>query len=431
MEQNDKILREKLSNFNAPFDAAAWDKMEQMLQQKKKRKFLAWWWFGGTSLAAVLAAVSLFLIVPKQELNVSNNKEQSNELTAAGKQTEVKQIEQTANTQNTQSENNNSFTSATSISFSSSTFPTNRNEKTGWQQTSNITAHNFTTPPSSKYRHRHQNTPNSELTPTAKQPAPSLNLPTQNSSIHSLTLLNAKEISSVESNLSLQNEQEENSVLLPVKKKKYRYELGINSGVLAVALNKNFMHQPSWFVGVQEAYRFGKYIAFTDGFYYSQTNLSQQFPSTDSIADLKNYSTKFHALTLALGVNVYPVSTSKIDWYLGVGVFNNFKVKETITYELDYQKSTSSFDNLGNQVPISNLNSGSLESKTSEAELQKGYGTKFYTANLYTTTGIEAKLYKGLRLHAGVQYQLGLFKNINKQSHPHFLGGKLGLRYRF
>jgi hypothetical protein len=426
MEQNDKILREKLSNFIAPFDAAAWNKMEQMLLQKKKRKFLAWWWFGGTSLAAVLAAVSLFLIVPKQESNVSNNKEQNNALTAASKQTEVKQTAQAANTQ---TENKNSFTSTTSLSISNTTTPIHQNEKTGWQKTNNITAHNFTTPSSSKYRH--QNTPNSELTTTAKQPTQSLNLPTQNSSIHSLTLLSAKEIAAMDSKLSLQNEQEKNSVLLPVKKKKYRYELGVNSGVFAVALNKNFMHQSSWFLGVQEAYRFGKYISFTDGFYYSQTSLSQQFPSTDSTADLKKYSTQFHALTLALGVNVYPISTSKIDWYWGVGVFNNFKVKETIAYELDYQKSTTTLDNLGNQVPISNLNSGNLESKTSEAELQKGYGTKFYTANLYTTTGIEAKLYKGLRLNAGVQYQLGLFKNINKQSHPHFVGGELGLRYRF
>jgi hypothetical protein len=423
MEQYDKILREKLRNYNAPFDDNAWNKMELMLRQKKNRRYFAWWWWGGTTLAAVFAALSLFVLVPKQELYNGANKP----FTLAQKSHELQQIQKTESAKSVETQSNNLVALSTSRAIHNTGDANNQVEKSGRQRATHATFKNsaFTQPTKQCLKNDQHHPSVFNAHQLSEEPF----YPINHSLLSTLAPNAAVQLTSASNQLSLQCEQDENSVLLPVKKKKYRYELGVNSGVFAVALNKNFMHQPSWFLGVQEAYRFGKYIAFTDGFYYSQTSLSQQFPSTDSIADLKKFSNKFHALTLALGVNVYPVSSSKIDWYLGAGLFNNFKVNEAISYDVDYQKTT--FDNLGNIVPVTNLNSGSLESAISEAELKKGYGTKFYTANLYASTGIEAKIYKGLRFNAGVQYQLGLFKTVDKQSHPHFVGGELGLRYRF
>ena len=72
MEPNDKLLKEKLEAYQAPFDAAAWQGMEQLLQQKKKRRFLVWWWWLGTSLAAAIAVISLLLLTPKENAIGSN-----------------------------------------------------------------------------------------------------------------------------------------------------------------------------------------------------------------------------------------------------------------------------------------------------------------------------------------------------------------------
>jgi len=65
-EMNDKLLREKLGGYNAPFDENAWAQMDAMLDNRKKRRGFFWLWFSGASVAAVMGAVSLMLLSPKQ-----------------------------------------------------------------------------------------------------------------------------------------------------------------------------------------------------------------------------------------------------------------------------------------------------------------------------------------------------------------------------
>lgn len=55
MESNsDKAMREKLQGFDAPFDPAAWEQMEAMLNKDEKKRGFFWWWFGAGMLSLLL-----------------------------------------------------------------------------------------------------------------------------------------------------------------------------------------------------------------------------------------------------------------------------------------------------------------------------------------------------------------------------------------
>lgn len=59
MESNaeDKAMRDKLKGLEFPFEPAAWDKMEAMLEKdEKKRRGFFWWWFSGAALVTLLAS---------------------------------------------------------------------------------------------------------------------------------------------------------------------------------------------------------------------------------------------------------------------------------------------------------------------------------------------------------------------------------------
>lgn len=63
MENNaDKHLREKLQGVEMPFDPAAWEQMEAMLDKKKKRRGFFWWWTGGIAAALLLTGGSYMLL---------------------------------------------------------------------------------------------------------------------------------------------------------------------------------------------------------------------------------------------------------------------------------------------------------------------------------------------------------------------------------
>lgn len=424
MEPNDKLLKEKLEAYQAPFDAAAWQGMEQLLQQKKKRRFLVWWWWLGTSLAAAIAVISLLLLTPKENAIGSNPA-----IATANSYNHKNFTENTTHNTYSTTRSTDAKTPVTTTTQAEQQHSTIQQSNT----TETIAPHSHFTAFNGKKNHTKALRKALAASPKAQphqSQLPIYTTPTTQAPYTTLNGLAATELSTQNTALELQQNEQNESVQLPVKKKKYRYELGINSGSFAVATGNNFHTKPSWFLGIQEAYRFGKYFAFTDGFYYSRTSLRQQFSLADSGIGLKHYETNFHTVSLALGVQVYPISTKKIDWYIGAGIFNNFKIKERIEYTINAQKVTE--DQLtGNPPTVGTMNVGNKSNTVAETELQKGYGTKIYTLNVYTSTGIETSLYKGLRMNMGIQYQLGALKSIDKISHPHFIGAELGLRYRF
>lgn len=71
MENNaDKHLREKLQGLQMPYDPAAWEQMEEMLDKKKKRRGFFWWWTGGIAAAVLLSGGGYMLVQQaKQQVN--------------------------------------------------------------------------------------------------------------------------------------------------------------------------------------------------------------------------------------------------------------------------------------------------------------------------------------------------------------------------
>lgn len=69
MESNaDKHLRDKLQGLQMPYDPAAWEQMEAMLDKKKKRRGFFWWWTGGIAAAVLLTGGTyLFMQQAKQD----------------------------------------------------------------------------------------------------------------------------------------------------------------------------------------------------------------------------------------------------------------------------------------------------------------------------------------------------------------------------
>lgn len=63
MENNaDKHLRDKLQGLQMPYDPAAWEQMEAMLDKKKKRRGFFWWWTGGIAAALLLTGGTYLLV---------------------------------------------------------------------------------------------------------------------------------------------------------------------------------------------------------------------------------------------------------------------------------------------------------------------------------------------------------------------------------
>lgn len=57
MESNsDKAMRDKLGGVEMPFDPAAWEQMEAMLNKEEKKRGFFWWWFGAGMAGLLLLA---------------------------------------------------------------------------------------------------------------------------------------------------------------------------------------------------------------------------------------------------------------------------------------------------------------------------------------------------------------------------------------
>jgi hypothetical protein len=76
MENNsDKIIREKLAGLQPPFEPAAWQQMEAMLNKKEKPKGFLFWWLG--AIAVLLATgIVLYSVLTVDNEQLSMNNEQ-------------------------------------------------------------------------------------------------------------------------------------------------------------------------------------------------------------------------------------------------------------------------------------------------------------------------------------------------------------------
>jgi hypothetical protein len=450
-EINDKLLREKLGGYNAPFDENAWAQMDAMLDNRKKRRGFFWLWFSGASVAAVMSAVSLMLLSPKQNsfTEIASKSVEVSE-NSSSKNAALSSIENAEN--NTQLENENSFVNTPKPSSGSATAdrvaetPSVAKSPDGGLKTKTSNNKKST---NSAAKNQYKNLLAKDKT-FAKQNASNAfnrakvvaeNTASNNAvredilfaSINSLpAFLLSNEVSA---NEIYGNEKvEEGSAKLPLKKKLFHYELGAVAGASASFTQGKFHNQANWFAGMQQAFRIGKYVAITNGINYSKTSFAlHDVKNSDSLFSPMAYSSNIHSVAIPIGINVYPVSSKRVSWFIGAGVVNHIKVKEDLNFEVPADVAKQ-MDNLTNSPTTTGNFTEQFwneKSKTAASNNDYSLGSKRYFANFYSTTGVEIKLLPSLLLNVGATYQLSISKTGNQNARPMFFGGEAGLRYRF
>lgn len=466
-EMNDKLLRQKLGGYHAPFDENAWAQMDAMLNNRKKRRGFFWLWLSGASIAAVMGAVSLMLLSPKQNsfTAIANKSAEVSENVSSGN-TQFSSAQIATNDIASQNQNTEDISAKQTASLDVKS-PIGSNNKPPYGTTNadgvakiSSTAKSLNggseAKPSRSKKSTNSVAKNQYKKLLAKDKAlaktnaadvfkPSdvvgENIASTNviredvlfASIHSLPafLLN-NEIAAAE---ILNDEKlEEGTVKLPVKKKLFYYEIGAVAGASASFTQGKFHHQANWFAGIQQAFRIGKYVAITNGVQYSKTSFAlHDVSNTDTAFSPLSYSSNIHSVAIPVGVNVYPVSSQRVSWFIGAGVVNHIKVKENLSFDVPDDVAKQIDNQTNNLTTTGNFTEQFWNEKSKSAASTNDYrnGSKRYFANFYSTTGVEIKLLPSLLLNAGATYQLSISKTGNQNARPMFFGGEAGLRYRF
>lgn len=459
-EMNDKVLREKLGGYHAPFDENAWAQMEDMLDNRKKRRGFFWFWFSGASVAAVMGAVSLMLLSPKQNTFTgvagksveSSENVSSNNTSLSETQTAENNIQ--SHNGNTEEESKGAIAALEAMpSVNAQKPPSGSATADGVAETTSVakSPDGGLSMKASRSAAKRQykkliakgSTSSNDKTFEVFKPSEAVgeNVASNNTvredvlfaSINSLpAFLLSNEIAATE--ISSDEKVEEGSVKLPVKKKLFHYELGAVAGASASFTQGKFHNQANWFAGMQQAFRIGKYVAITNGVHYSKTSFAlHDVNNSDTTFSPMTFSSNVHSVAIPVGVNVYPVSSKRVSWFIGAGVVNHIKVKEDLNFEIPADVAKQ-MDNLTNgPTTTGNFTEQFWNEKSKSAASTDNYstGSKRYFANFYSTTGVEIKLLPSLLLNAGATYQLSISKTGNQNARPMFFGGEAGLRYRF
>lgn len=391
MESNsDKAMRDKLQGVEMPFDPAAWEQMEAMLNKDEKKRGFFWWWFGAGMTALLLlsgagAYVAMHSSTQGEQLAVNGKRtkvktesatgstsinstqpsEASNASVVNGKQANVIGNEEEANLSSTSNANNTDngqpTTHNTSTSKAKSAKPASTRNPQPATRNSNSTGNS------------QQSTKNASATRKAKNAKPSSirnqQLATSNPAL--LTDFNGKPIANTANtgtaaNLSTQAEavsadkywmtyltptpaentmlpNESNTDLPKVKAKMFQYSAGllVHAGSTIVGpsrfvsdtANTNINLGSSFRIGFTHDFLFAKRFAISNSILYSQSSFTVGNVRSESFRTPPiSFTTQIKELAIPIGIKVYPVSKPKIRFYLSAGIVNHIKLSETFSY---------------------------------------------------------------------------------------------------
>lgn len=385
MESNtDKAMRDKLQGLEMPFDPAAWEQMEAMLDKKDRRRGLFWWWFGSGMAALLLLTVAGTYIVTNSEI-VSNapvaeahtlvsstqgNEEGkslgSNQLNKVGNEngdavssTQLNKVghEMSAST-NEAARLHENYSSTDNAGKAPSTNKRSRTKKQGIRGSSGAaTALNAT-----KKQRNIQSAENSTVLTRNQQPATrNGQAPTGNSAL--LTDFNGKSINvnalatSTEpinadkywlTHLNPADEEyyparNESSDELPNKtrSKMFLYSVGALGNISTSMVKKStgggngvsFSGMPSSMGGLTHDFLFAGRFAISNSILYAQTQFTVSNVRSQSFAPAPlSFNCKITEVAIPIGIKIYPVAKPNFRFYLSAGVINHIKLSETFSY---------------------------------------------------------------------------------------------------
>lgn len=125
MESNsDKTMRDKLKGIEMPFDPAAWEQMEAMLDKKEKKRGFFWWWYAG-------GMAGLMLLTGAGAYMAMNGNEHTGNEQVAVNTVGISQQHEAGNSGEVSSKQNNAVSSDESTASSTLQNETGREESAG------------------------------------------------------------------------------------------------------------------------------------------------------------------------------------------------------------------------------------------------------------------------------------------------------------
>lgn len=378
--KSDQAIREKLKQWQLPYDEQAWEKMEQLLDQKKDKKIFFLWWIYGTAVMLMLTVASYWLY------NQGSNKSAS---TDEREETAKQKIwvahgplsheeKEGKNNLDAQRAASNSFNQQTQLSIAEIYEETEGAAlKTGIIQ-KKISAASTTINTSEKHsppkpavvhdNHRantHQIphstsyvSPNKEslllhegsdkllgsglyqyshklqvqaqsLTDETAAVSDTVVGQTENTAI---SVWHQPSVSGEVANDTISAENNDKSSVSRLQRKKFLYSIGIITS-LSAPVGDVYSSRPSFFAGITNDFHIGKRFAVTAGITYANTFFTKAKPRSEHYTvPPAAYSSSIREVMMPMGLKIYPFTSSKLNTYLNVGIMHHIKLKETFSY---------------------------------------------------------------------------------------------------
>lgn len=388
MESNsDKAMRDKLQGVEVPFDPAAWEQMEAMLDKKEKKRGFFWLWFSAGMAALLLltgagAYLSMYgesdkqLALAKEQTSVGNEQEVGSRQNAIGNQegNEVggKQLNTVGNkeekTVNNEGESNSILkTEKANNTLGSNTSKTThklkakRNTFNGKQTGTASTENRINKQQRSKQSAKNGTalTGNQQLA-TGNQSASTGNSQlTTNNAL--MTDFNGKPINAntqaatpkafsadkywlthlnpAEEEYNPAKHEGNDQLPKKMRAKVFQYSIGALGNVSAAMVKENTgstavsTAKPSSMGGFTHDFLFAGRFALSNSILYSQSNFKVTNVRSQSFDPAPiSFNCRITEVAIPIGIKVYPISTPKFRFYLSAGVINHIKLSESFTY---------------------------------------------------------------------------------------------------
>ena len=474
MENNtDRELKDKLQSLDFPFDPKAWEQMESKLEENRKPKGFLWWWFGGVA-ASLLVVAGMYGyhqlgtrmnnhtadLASNNPLSYNNHNPSnpnptitSNKPNTAGNATNPNPASNQVLHSNNHEPASNISTPINKNSHTNSIHPLNPSAIKPEPFATGLVAHSnkgITAKKSSadkQHKFGGQQKANSEKT-TAKASKPnssstnntqvsksnsSLTLATTSTESHStftdpdgMIAMQANELTHVSDNAddNMKRREEGDVDLKKLNKKIFSYSLGASANITgSIAGSKTiagsseaFAHAPSYMAGFTHDFTFLNRFAITNSFLFSRTTFT--IP--------EGYSSAITELAIPIGFKGYLVSKSKFRFYLGTGIINHIKLKETYTFPdlpNNYNTQTGAFTQASSANFVPNFYNGASELSINSV--------RRYYASFYASAGAEYIFQKHLILFAEPLFYMSLQKVGLSNYHQYNIGLSGGIRYQF
>ena len=421
MENNsDKLLRDKLKSMEFPYEAKAWQEMENMLDEKKERKGFFMWWFGAALLFIALLVIGYnYFQFHAQPVELANRKE-------------TPKVQGTLNTASATQPATQLNPSTTHIQNGALALGSGNNKIEHAANKNNLTkaAKNKAGLNKSSQNNYNYNTKNGFASigeNKAESDNPTINKSATSFSFSDVEIMKIDQLDGEEQTkeIIMIRADEDAVEVRKIKNKTINYSLGVIANVTGTTLGNQhpgfFYNIPTYAVGLTHQLTFKNRIAITSAIEFSKTAFFVNRPSAPDLGVIpENYTSKITEIDIPIGIKVYAISKKKFRFYLQAGIINHIKLKETFHYST--AASFNAAGNFSNQFLDASSSPGVTDFSINKASR--------YYASFYSSAGIEFMAQKHWVFFAEPLFYMSLEKIGVQNKTKYNTGLSGGFRYQ-